>query len=673
MKKNVFLIPFLIFAVSANAQNNMKMDGDESDWTNDPVLIEAPNNVEGYFPAEVGAAVTDIVDVKEVKAKFVDNRIYFFIRFWGGPVWPNHAQKEVNNDIITLYRNRGYYYIVLDLDNDPFTGRNTFEYYRNEMTPLGYRHLQGEKNTENIGGEVALGLETDSGYKSPYPMSGKVKLIQYVGEDITHQCPLTGICSPIYAFNYHVPDPDTVKQVAWTGAPYDTILDENVWVGHGWGYDFLEMGFEVTPLVKYWHDKGFDYFQPGDTIGLAAFVETPIDNWGIDMTQRGELTVSQIPKRPSSIKFDGDDSDWADKPVLIHAPDNVAGFFPREVGAAINDIVDIKEVKAFINKDEDALYFLIRFWGGPVWPNFAQVKEDENYGTIYRHRGYYHLMLDLDNNRETGWDPRYYGTHPTTLGYRWLQGQMNTDYIGAESYMEVGLYIEWSAPHPDRGYVRDDNYYCENSVYSGWIDEYPKVIFDYNVANPDSVSTMHFNGFLTNDSSMAWFGHAFGYDFIECGFSLAEMRRYWKNKGFDFLQPGQTIGISAMVETPIDDWGSDVTPRGEIKIPGSVKVVENAGTPVPHKLLLYGNYPNPFNLETTIRYALPQTAHVRIEMYNTLGRKVRTLANAHFLAGMHAIHWNGLDDFGKPVAGGIYLCVLRCEKTQIVKRMLLLK
>ncbi|NOY60254.1 MAG: T9SS type A sorting domain-containing protein [Calditrichaeota bacterium] len=672
MKKNVFLISFLLFTISAHAQINMKMDGDESDWTNDPVLIEAPNNVEGYFPAEVGAAVTDIVDVKEVKAKFVDNRIYFFIRFWGGPVWPNHAQKEVNNDMITLYRNRGYYHIILDLDNDPSTGRNTFEYYKNWMTPLGYRHLQGEQNTENIGGEIVLGLETDSGYKISHPISGKAKSIQYTGEDITYQCPLTGICSPIYSFNYHVPDPDTVKQVSWTGALYDMVLNENVWVGHGWGYDFLEMGCEVTPLVKYWHDKGFDYFQPGDTIGLAAFIETPIDDWGIDMTQRGELVVPPLPKRPANIVFDGDDSDWADKPVIIHAPDNVEGCFPREVGAAINDIVDIKEVKAFVNADEDALYFLIRFWGGPVWPNYSLIKNDPNYGTIYRHRGYYSLMLDLDNNRETGWDTRYYETHLTPLGYRWSQGMENTDYIGAETDFWVGLYVNWSAPHPDNGRVRYIEYYSDNTIPVD-VKDLDMTIFEYNVSDPDSIATMHFDGYIANDSSMAWFAHAFGYDFIECGFSLSELKTYWQNKGFDFLQPGQTIGISAMVETPIDNWGSDVTPRGEIKIPGSVKVAGNAGTSIPHKLLLYGNYPNPFNMETAIRYLLPQTEYVMVEIYNTLGRKVRTLTSARFSAGMHTIHWNGLDDFGNPVAGGIYLCVLRCKKTQIIMRMLLLK
>ncbi len=672
MKKYIFFISLLFFVISASAQDNMQMDGDESDWANDPVLIEAPNNVEGYFPAEVGAAVTDIVDVKEVKAKFVGNRIYFFIRFWGGPVWPNHAQKEINNDIITLYRNRGYYHIILDLDNNPSTGWDTFE-YESQMTPLGYRHLQGEKNTANIGGEVALSLETDSGYKLPKPISARVKYIKYFGDDITYQCPPTGFCSRPYFFEYKVPDPDTIKQKLRSGTPYDPLLNKNIFVGHGWGYDFLEMGFEVTPIVKFWHDEGFDYFQPGDTIGLAAFVETPIDDWGIDMTQRGELVVPPLPKRPASIIFDGDDSDWVDKPVLIHAPNNVDDYFPREVGAAINDIVDIKEVQAFINADEDALYFLIRFWCGPVWPNYAIMKNDPNYGMIYLHRGYYNLLLDLDNDCETGWDSRYYETHLTPLGYRWSQGQENTDFIGSEMSFWVGLWVNWSTPHPDNGRVRYIEYYSENSIYKGVKDEYPEIIFNYQVTDPDSMDTIHFDGYLNSDSSMSWFAHAFGYDFIECGFSLSELRTYWQNKGVDFFQPGQTIGISAMVQTPIDSWGIDVTPRGEIRMPGSVKVADNVHAFIPHKLFLYGNYPNPFNIETTIRYILPQTAHAKIEIYNTLGEKVRTLASARLSVGMHTIRWDGLNDYRNPVASGIYLCVLKYQTAQIVKRMLLLK
>ena len=443
----LFLFVPMLWAGPANAQQCVIMDGDDSDWANDPVLIEAPDNIEGYFPDEIGAAVTDIVDVKEVKAKFVGNRIYFYIRFWGGPVWPNHAQKIVYNQRISKYRNRGYYFILLDLDNDPTTGRDTYEYDWT-LTPLAYRHLQGEENTANIGGEVALGLATDSGYKLPKPISARAKYIKYVGDDLTFHCPPTGMCGSTYFFEYSVPDPDTLKQMAWNGVLYDSLLKRSVWVGHAWGYDFLEMGFDVSPIKKFWHDKGVNYLQPGDTIALAAYVQTPIDDWGVDMTQRGELVVPEIPPKPSSINFDGNDDDWADRPAIIHAPDNREGYFPWEVGAACTDIVDIKEVKAFINADEDVLYFMIRFWGGPVWPNYAIVKNDPDYGTIYIHRGYYQILLDLDNDREIGWDPREYETHPTTLGYRWLQGEENTDYLGAESIMGVGLYIRWSAPHP---------------------------------------------------------------------------------------------------------------------------------------------------------------------------------------------------------------------------------
>ena len=87
------------------------------------------------------------------------------------------------------------------------------------------------------------------------------------------------------------PEPDSIKQISWEGTYYDSVLNKDIWAGHGWGEDFLEMGFQLDAFKNYWSELGFDYLQPGDTIGLAGFVETPIDDWGIDFTSRGELVI----------------------------------------------------------------------------------------------------------------------------------------------------------------------------------------------------------------------------------------------------------------------------------------------------------------------------------------------------------------------------------------------
>ena len=74
------LITLMLGFFSTTTFSQILMDGESSDWDAYPVLIEAPDNLDGVFPAEVGAIVNDIVDVKTVKAVAMDNVLYFFIR-----------------------------------------------------------------------------------------------------------------------------------------------------------------------------------------------------------------------------------------------------------------------------------------------------------------------------------------------------------------------------------------------------------------------------------------------------------------------------------------------------------------------------------------------------------------------------------------------------------------
>jgi len=79
---------------------------------------------------------------------------------------------------------------------------------------------------------------------------------------------------------------------------------------------------------------------------------------------------------------------------------------------------------------------------------------------------------------------------------------------------------------------------------------------------------------------------------------------------------------------------------------------------MPHNILTFykldQNYPNPFNPTTTIEYALPKSDHVRIAIYDMLGRHVCTLVDSRQLAGQFQTSWDGRDEHNIPVAAGIY-------------------
>lgn len=70
---------------------------------------------------------------------------------------------------------------------------------------------------------------------------------------------------------------------------------------------------------------------------------------------------------------------------------------------------------------------------------------------------------------------------------------------------------------------------------------------------------------------------------------------------------------------------------------------------------LQQNYPNPFNSSTTLPLLLPYPAQVELEIYDILGQRVRRLVSGELPAGVHRHTWDGRNDGGHAVAGGVYL------------------
>ncbi|MBN1561559.1 T9SS type A sorting domain-containing protein [candidate division KSB1 bacterium] len=87
---------------------------------------------------------------------------------------------------------------------------------------------------------------------------------------------------------------------------------------------------------------------------------------------------------------------------------------------------------------------------------------------------------------------------------------------------------------------------------------------------------------------------------------------------------------------------------------------------------LAANYPNPFNPETTIAFSIPQPEYIRLEIFDVSGKKVRILADRHFAAGQHALHWDGAAQNGL-VASGVYFYRLQAGSFAKTKSMLLLR
>jgi len=94
---------------------------------------------------------------------------------------------------------------------------------------------------------------------------------------------------------------------------------------------------------------------------------------------------------------------------------------------------------------------------------------------------------------------------------------------------------------------------------------------------------------------------------------------------------------------------------------------------IPSTLVLQGNFPNPFNPVTTIKFALPSKGHTKVTIYNIKGQQVKKLCDGNLEKGSNSIVWDGRDNKGSSVASGLYLYRIEFAGKVYAKKMMMLK
>jgi hypothetical protein len=114
------------------------------------------------------------------------------------------------------------------------------------------------------------------------------------------------------------------------------------------------------------------------------------------------------------------------------------------------------------------------------------------------------------------------------------------------------------------------------------------------------------------------------------------------------------------------DWSEPVYFEDELR----------TGEGVPSAAALQGNYPNPFNPQTVIRYGIPETTGpatpVSLEIYTLQGRRIRTLV-VDRTPGWHEAVWDGTDDRGRTQATGLYTSRFIVGESMATGKMTMLK
>lgn len=107
----------------------------------------------------------------------------------------------------------------------------------------------------------------------------------------------------------------------------------------------------------------------------------------------------------------------------------------------------------------------------------------------------------------------------------------------------------------------------------------------------------------------------------------------------------------------------------------SLKEETNGDRNNPAEFELLGNYPNPFNLSTTIRIRLNTEyfGQIEVRIYNMLGQLVQILHAQVNGKGIYNIVWNGLGRNGLALSSGVYFYGIELQSTVFVGKMNLLK
>ncbi|MFC1550056.1 FlgD immunoglobulin-like domain containing protein [Candidatus Neomarinimicrobiota bacterium] len=94
---------------------------------------------------------------------------------------------------------------------------------------------------------------------------------------------------------------------------------------------------------------------------------------------------------------------------------------------------------------------------------------------------------------------------------------------------------------------------------------------------------------------------------------------------------------------------------------------------IPSEFRLQQNFPNPFNPTTTINYQIPSDSQVSITVYDLMGKEVKTIFTGNKQAGHYTVGWDGRNNIGQLVSGGVYLYNIKTSKFTQTRKMILLK
>jgi hypothetical protein len=287
----------------------------------------------------------------------------------------------------------------------------------------------------------------------------------------------------------------------------------------------------------------------------------------------------------------------------------------------------------------------------------------------------------------------FYQQNYITVDASWMEG---ATYIG--DYYDMGWmvhfasisYLSFGVPIIPEGYQLKTAVlviYVFSTTGNSYLGEYPVFNNGSTATYPDGILEHIDYGSIFNSNdviptsiygSYTLFSHSslvppclISYDVTDClisdlaeGRSLNQYRIYlqgfsdWDNRD-DFV----AIGSHS------NPYGMDVPKIHYTLTDGT----SNNDPTIPPTLLTISCYPNPFIESSQISIKLKQPEICELKIFNTRGQLIKTFAGSAKQAGEHIWQWDGKDENGKQVSGGIYLAVVEAGKNTARSKIIFIK
>jgi hypothetical protein len=139
------------------------------------------------------------------------------------------------------------------------------------------------------------------------------------------------------------------------------------------------------------------------------------------------------------------------------------------------------------------------------------------------------------------------------------------------------------------------------------------------------------------------------------------------------LAPGDSNEVAFAVAGGLDLPGLlSAVDRAEARYRSLVDAPGDPGTSAPAFRLMPGR-PNPFRRTTSVGFQIPVPSRVVLDVFDVAGRRVRNLVSAGYEPGTYVTVWDGRNDAGHLVAGGVYYVKLRAGEYAGTRRVVVLR